>query len=269
MKTTMKSYCILALCAMALGFLVLEGHAYAQQRPADKNKEVRTRPQAEADDQDQDRRSRRPQAERRDTERRTRAQADDQDVEIPSCLEKLTLTQQQKDQIKDVVRSYNEDLSATRREFGEVYLQAIRTEVLLLSAIEDNLTDAQRKQVREQRRQTARHQKSVAGTEDKSNQSTAQPTSAVEQQISIVGISLTREQERAADKLQEQYLSELRSLNRDIEGLHIQMVSLEADMLVEIENLLTKDQLQQLRENRKTAPAKQASAKQATAAESR
>ena len=56
------------------------------------------------------------------------------------------------------------------------------------------------------------------------------------------------------NKVQEKYLSRLRSLNRDILGLHTRLVSLEADKLVEIEKVLTKDQLKQLREFRQTAP---------------
>jgi hypothetical protein len=44
-------------------------------------------------------------------------------------------------------------------------------------------------------------------------------------------------------------------MNRDIQGLHNQLVSLEADKLVEIEKILTKDQLAQLREFRQAAPA--------------
>jgi hypothetical protein len=179
-------------------------------------------------------------------------------VVVPSCLNKLSLQQQQQDQIKEIVREYDAEIASAWQQFGNLYMNSIRTEVLLLSAIEDNLTEDQRMQVREQRRRTARHQKSVAGTNTKPNKAQSQPTSAVEQQIDIVGVTLTAEQELAADKLQEKYLSHLRSLNRDIEGLHIRLVSLEADKLVEIENVLTKDQLAELRELRKTAPAEHA-----------
>jgi len=176
-------------------------------------------------------------------------------VVMPACLEKLALTQPQQEQIKEVVRDYEEDLANVWKQFGERYLEAIRTEAMLLSAIEDNLTEPQRKQVRDQRRKTAQHQKALAGTDLKPNQATAKPVSAVEEEIAIVGISLTAEQELAADKVQEKYLSHLRSLNRDIQGLHTRLVSLEADKLVEIENLLTKDQLLKLREHRQNAPA--------------
>ena len=66
---------------------------------------------------------------------------------------------------------------------------------------------------------------------------------------------LTTEQEAAADKVEEKYQSHLRSLNRDIQGLHTRLVSLEADKLVEIEKVLTKEQLILLREHRQQAPA--------------
>lgn len=238
MKTKMKNDCVLPMCAMAFGFLVINSPVFAQKQTA--NPEERPRPQTEA------KQSASPRTEAKDV------------AAIPSCLEGLTLTQQQQDSIKEIVREYDADLTTTWKEFGDRYMESIRMEVLLLSAIEDNLTDAQREQVREQRRKTAQHQKSVKGTDVKPNQATSQPASAVEQELAIVGVSLTREQELAADKLQETYLSNLRSLNRDIQGLHIRLVSLEADKLVEIESILTKEQLAELHQARKTAPADRA-----------
>jgi hypothetical protein len=175
-------------------------------------------------------------------------------VVIPACLENLNLSQSQQDQIKEIVHDYDADLALVWKQFGDRYFETIRTEASLLAAIEDNLTEPQRKQVRDQRRKTAQHQKVLAGTDVKPNQATAKPASAVEEEIAIVGVSLTAEQELAADKLQEKYLSHLRSLNRDIQGLHTRLVSLEADKLVELENILTKDQILQLREFRQNAP---------------
>jgi hypothetical protein len=173
---------------------------------------------------------------------------------MPACLDKLTLSSKQQDQIKTIVRDYDGDLAMVWKQFGDRYLETIRTEASLLAAIEDNLTEPQRKQVRDQRRKTAQRQKTLAGTDVKPNESIVKPASAVEEEIAIVGVSLTAEQETAADKLQEKYLSHLRSLNRDIQGLHTRLVSLEADKLVEIENVLTKEQLMQLREIRQSAP---------------
>jgi len=182
------------------------------------------------------------------------AKAASASVAIPTCLASLTLTSQQQEQVKEIVREYDADLASVWKQFGDRYLETIRTESSLLAAIEDNLTEPQRKQAREHRRKTAQHQKVLAGTDVKPNQATAKPASAVEDEIAITGISLTPEQEAAADKLQQKYLSHLRSLNRDIQGLHTRLVSLEADKLVELENVLTKEQLSQLHEFRQNAP---------------
>jgi hypothetical protein len=192
-----------------------------------------------------------------ETSGQPRPQAANSDVEIPACLAQLSLTSKQQDQIREIVRDYDADMLSVWKQFANRYLETIETEALLLTAIEDNLTEAQRTQVREQRRKTAQHQKSVAGTNVKPNQAIDKPASAIEEEIAIVGVSLTQEQEAAADKLQEKCLGRLRSLNRDIHGLHIRLVSLEADKLVEIENVLTQEQLQQLRENRQNAPIEQ------------
>ena len=181
--------------------------------------------------------------------------AQSEKVAIPECLEKLNLSQQQQDQVKEIVRDYDADIATVWVQFSVRYRDTIRTETMLLAAIEDNLTDAQRTQLRDQRRKVAQHEKSLAGTNSKSNQATTPPASAVEESNAIVGVSLTADEEAAADKVQEKYLSRLRSLNRDILGLHTRLVSLEADKLVEIEKVLTKDQLKQLRELRQNAPA--------------
>jgi predicted transglutaminase-like cysteine proteinase len=52
------------------------------------------------------------------------------DVAIPACLEKLTLTQQQQEQIKQIVRDYNADLAFVWKQFGTRYLETVRTEAL-------------------------------------------------------------------------------------------------------------------------------------------
>jgi Skp family chaperone for outer membrane proteins len=181
-------------------------------------------------------------------------QAQSQQVALPTCLEKLNLAPQQQAQIQEIVRDYDADVASVWKQFSGRYLETIRTEAILLSAIEDNLTEPQRQQVREQRRRVAQHEKAIAGTNVKAKQETVKPVRAVEQDLAIVGVSLTPEQEAAADAIQEKYLSRLRSLNRGIQGLHNRLVSLEADKLVEIEKVLTKDQLQQLCKIRQSAP---------------
>lgn len=171
---------------------------------------------------------------------------------IPACLQKLTLTQPQQSQAKEIVRKYDVTLDAVWKQFGEKYMETVRTEVALLAAIEDNLTESQRMQVRDQRRRVAHAEKALEGTKSKPNQAKASPVDAAEQVIAGIGISLTDEQEAAADQIQQKYAGILRSLNRDVEGLHTRLVSLEADKLVELEKMLTKEQLTQLREGRQS-----------------
>jgi len=123
----------------------------------------------------------------------------------------------------------------------------------LLSAIEDNLTEPQRQQVRDQRRRVAKHEKAIAGTNVKAKQETAKPAIAVKEELAIVGVPLTPNRKSGRHD-PGKVPRRLRSLNRGIEGLHNRLVSLEADKLVEIEKVLTKDQLKQLREIRQSAP---------------
>ncbi len=175
-------------------------------------------------------------------------------VALPPCLEKLDLAPQQQAKIQEIVRDYDADIASVWKQFGNLYLETIGTEATLLSAIEDNLTPSQRQQVRDQRRRVAQHEKALAGTSVKAKHETAKPASAVEEELAIVSVPLTSEEEEAANAVQEKYLSRLRSLNRRIQGLHNRLVSLEADKFAEIEKVLTKDQLEELRKIRQSAP---------------
>jgi hypothetical protein len=170
---------------------------------------------------------------------------------MPEFLEKLKLSQSQQSQAKEIIRKYDATLDAVWKQFGEKYLETVRIDVSLLAAIEDNMTEAQRTKVRDQRRKVAHAEKALAGTSSKPNQAIAKPADPVEQEVAGADISLTPEQEDVADKIQQKYAGHLRSLNRDIQGIHNRLVSLEADKLVELEKLLTQEQLAQLRAARK------------------
>jgi hypothetical protein len=176
---------------------------------------------------------------------------------IPECLEKLKLSPAQETQAKEIVRDYDTKLDAVWKQFGEKYMETVRAEVSLLAAVEDNLTEPQRTNVRGQRRKVAHAEMVLEGTHTKPNQAKAKPADPVEQVVTGAGISLTHEQEAMADKIQEKYAGHLRSLNRDIQGIHNRLVSLDADKLVELEKLLTKEQLAQLRAGRQTTTAEQ------------
>lgn len=190
---------------------------------------------------------------------------------FPECLEKLKLSVQQHEQIKQVIRGYDESFEIVWKQFGDRYFQTIATEASMLAAIEDNLTEAQRQQVRAQRHKTAKYEKATASTNLKANQSAtkenknpADPTNAADEGIAASGVNLTDEQEAVADKIQDKYRAQLRSLNRDIQGLHSRLLSLEADKLVEIEKVLTKEQLAELRVMRQNGPDAPAVAVRAT-----
>ena len=160
-------------------------------------------------------------------------------VTLPFWLEKLNLSPEQQQKARTIVHEYDADVAAVWRQFSECYQQTVKIEAVLLTAIEDNLTDAQRKQARDARRKMAQRDKSPA-------------VAAVDE--TAAGLTLTPEQEAAADHINGKYLGRLRTLNRDITSLHNRLVSLEADKIVEIEKILTKPQLQQLSEIRQSAP---------------
>jgi hypothetical protein len=171
---------------------------------------------------------------------------------LPECLAALKLSEPQQTQAKEIIRKYDAELDLAWQQFGAKYMETVRTEVSLLAAVEDKLTEPQRTQVREQRRKMANVEKKLAATSARSNQALTKAPDAVSGELTDAGISLTEEQEAAADEIHHKYASHLRSLNRDIQGIHMRLVSLEADKLVELEKLLTPEQLTQLREGRQT-----------------
>ena len=176
------------------------------------------------------------------------------DAAIPACLEKLKLSPPQQTEVKAIMLKYDGSIHAVWTQFSEKYMTQVETEVALLAAIEDHLTEAQRSTVRDERRRVAHDEKATQSTKTRPNQSTAKPADAAEGAAAPAGITLTSEQEATAESIHEKYVGRLRSLNRDIQGLHTRLVSLEADKLVEIEKTLTKEQLVQLREGRQSVP---------------
>lgn len=200
------------------------------------------------------------------------------DVPLPECLRDLTLTPAQQVKIKAVVGKANEEMAATWQQFSQSFMASVQTEAMLASAIEDHLTDSQRNQVRDLRRRSMQQHRVIferslngqrpAGAADSSQDSqipngsrqpnqpqanqdpVRQDKEVVQEDLTVFGVALTNEQIAAADKMQERYMSDLRTQNREIAALHLQLVCLEAQKIEEIELLLTPDQLQQLRESR-------------------
>ena len=99
---------------------------------------------------------------------------------IPECIEKLQLSAKQHDQIKGIVGKYDASIATVWKQFGERYMQTITLESSLLAAIEDNLSDAQRTQVQEQRRKTAHSEHATTATNSKKEQANDQVSKTVE-----------------------------------------------------------------------------------------
>lgn len=225
MRSSMTSFCTVA-SLLAIGGVLAFGPVFAQDPAGTEIKSDGKTPEARAEG-----------------------------AEIPECLEKLSLSEQQKTEIKGIIHHADESLAKVWTQFGERYMQMIGMESSMLAAIEDNLTEPQREQVRAHRRKTAHQEKGAAAKNDKPKRSTTKPANVVEDELSGVGVTLTPEQEASADKIQEKYHPQLHLLHRDIQSLHARLLSLEADKLVLIEKALTKEQVTELRQHRLNAPA--------------
>jgi len=202
---------------------------------------------------------------------------------MPACLEKLSLNEEQQAKIREIVSKYDAETDDVWNKFKHAYRDSIRTEVLLITAIEDNLTEDQQRQVRNARRMRA-HEAKVSGktkgtaravsdaiTSRIEARTKSEPGAATEvegrpgtkgekdpagtiEATALSNITLTEEQEEIAQELHDKYYSRLRTLNRQVDALHTRLVALEADELAEIETALNKEQIEQLREIRKEAP---------------
>ena len=69
-------------------------------------------------------------------------------VAIPECLTKLKLSESQQKDALEIMRKYDAELDLAWRQFGDKYMETVRSEVLLLAVVEDNLTEPQRSKVR-------------------------------------------------------------------------------------------------------------------------
>lgn len=189
---------------------------------------------------------------------------------IPDSIRKLNLTEKQTEQIQKIARDYDQSINTVWNQFRDRYMQTIRLESSMLAGIEDQLTDTQRQKIRDHRRRTARHVKVVtsaserttekpnaAAKSDSTNanfgQAIDKPGENLDVDLANVGVSLTAAQEAHADKIHQKYRVHFKPLNREIHSLHNRLIALESEKLAEIEQVLTKDQLEQLRSNRQNA----------------
>lgn len=186
-----------------------------------------------------------------------RGQAAAEPAAIPEYLTKLTLSAEQQADIKEIIHTSDAALGKVWKQFSDRYIQMIGLESSMLASIEDNLTEAQRQKVRDHRQKTAQHEKVIASTPGKLNQAPDKAATPVEEELGEVGVTMTAEQGAMADKIQEKFHDQLHSMHRDIQGFHARLLCLEADKLVRMEKVLTKEQLTELRKSRENAPVAQ------------
>ena len=180
--------------------------------------------------------------------------------ELPKCLDKLNLSDDQKTKAREIVGKYDAKIEKTWKRFSAKYMDTVRTEVALLVAVEDHLSDAQRESVRTERSKVAQSEQATEKqapekSNAKADAANRKPTAVVEEIDEIYlgnGISLTVEQEAIVDQITNKHLTHLRKLHRDVHAIHNRLIALEADKIIELEKLLTKEQLKQLREERQS-----------------
>jgi hypothetical protein len=174
----------------------------------------------------------------------------------PDILKNLKLSSDQQTKINDIIKKYDDECGSTWKEFSDSYQRAIRMEASMLAAIEEHFTDTQRKRVREQRRRTGHHKHHDGKTTLKTTPE--ESSNEAQDEIVIIGITLTPQQEENAQHVRRHFFDRLNSLNQDIDRLHAKMISLETEKLVEIEDVLTKEQREQLRKDHESLSSKTA-----------
>jgi hypothetical protein len=187
--------------------------------------------------------------------------------DLPRCLSKLKLTDDQKSKAKEIVQKYDEKIDKAMKHFSNRYLETVETEAALLTSVEDILSEQQREKIRNDRRQVAHSDKdsdNAAQSDDKSKATSSKDTKSnksvvVVEEIDEItlanGVTLTVEQEAIADRITNKHMAHLRALHRRVHAIHNRLIALETDKIVELEKLLTKEQLSELRQDRQAAAA--------------
>ena len=184
------------------------------------------------------------------------------EVVLPACLAKIEMTAEQEEKVKEIVSKTDASMAKVWGQFGHRYTQMVKAEAAMLAAIEDHLTEPQLKQVRMHRQRTAHHGRRKMGsnaTKPAAPKAVTEPANEnateAEEQLAQNGVTLTAAQAEASDKIQEKYQTNLEVLHNEIQELHARLLALETDKLAEIEKVLTKEQLVELRKNRDMPPA--------------
>jgi hypothetical protein len=161
-------------------------------------------------------------------------------VRFPQVLEKLQLSAQQRSDVEAILRKHDAAFAIAWQEFTACYQQTLKAEAFLLTAIEDGFTDTQRKQAQDLRRKTTTPVSTPASDSAKAP--------ATGDKATPTGVALTPEQIAAVGKLQEKYHIHLGPMSRDIQACHGRLLAIEMEKFIDIEKLLTPEQVKMLTE---------------------
>lgn len=194
--------------------------------------------------------------------------------ELPAFLKNVTLTAEQKEKINNICHECDGDREAAWKEFGDHYREAVGIEASMLVSIEDHLTDAQRKHMRHQRHRVShgKHHAAKDSTKnsdenanrdsnnrntndsskdakDTTNSTQGNAQNPVVEEITVVGVTLSPDQVTATEGVHENYRGRLHRLHGQIAELHAKLIAMETHRLLQIEDVLTKEQRQQIRKD--------------------
>ena len=168
------------------------------------------------------------------------------EVVLPACLAKIEMTAEQEEKVKEIVSKTDASMAKVWGQFGHRYTQMVKAEAAM----------------RMHRQRTAHHGRRKMGsnaTKPAAPKAVTEPANEnateAEEQLAQNGVTLTAAQAEASDKIQEKYQTNLEVLHNEIQELHARLLALETDKLAEIEKVLTKEQLVELRKNRDMPPA--------------
>jgi len=169
-------------------------------------------------------------------------------IRLPPVLEKLELSSQQRKEIEAIISKHDAAFATAWQEFSMCYQRTLKAEAFLLAAIEDGFTDAQRKQAEDQRRKQTLLSLSREAPSPSAANEPGKAAAAPSNETSSSGVALTPEQVAATGKLQEKYHIHLGPMARDIHACHSRLLAIEMEKFLDIEKVLTKEQLKMLTE---------------------
>lgn len=197
----------------------------------------------------------------------------------------LNLTSEQQTQIRDIVKQHNEKLMSTWKEFNQVHGEAIQLEATMYAALEDQMNSSQKQKFREHRHSKHQKDKSARSSADAnrsgtSNKTTAQSASYdssnkktqtsdsekdADQETAEVFVAtmvimpvedavrrsgLDNDQMNKCSATCRKFHNRLSQAWTKIHKLHNELVRIEADKLDALQDVLTEEQIEKLKEQR-------------------